>query len=311
MGCEKKIDLTQADATVKNPTVPPFVLSKSAAAFRLGIFSRYLDCPVLEDVLLSLIGEIRETAFFALQRTLDLVTKSVEEFDTEQRRMVYDDEYREWVPAHRYSSVGKWEPNPQHVTAIRAAADQAFSTESAYANPYRLGAAIGDCLKEFAADQESRGPLARLLETASTLPEEFLDASPTLQQFLDQGLNADYITYMSQAVDDRRRDSGREFAKPDTPESLLLAFAKGIDDELEAAGPIKSEESGSKIDPEFRTRPMSYRRAAQLMGKANSRDSAESISKAVSEGSIRCDHISRQNHVFDKRDFPKNVWPSL
>lgn len=72
-----------------------------------------------------------------------------------------------------------------------------------------------------------------------------------------------------------------------------------------------SQVNGSKIPPEERTIPMSYKRAASLMGKGRSKDAAEWLSASVRDGSIRCEYISRQSHVFSKNDFPKSVWPQI
>ena len=60
-----------------------------------------------------------------------------------------------------------------------------------------------------------------------------------------------------------------------------------------------------------RTVPMSYRRAAKLMGKGDSQDAAEWLSKSVADGSIPCDHISRQTHVFSRKSFPEAAWPQI
>lgn len=66
------------------------------------------------------------------------------------------------------------------------------------------------------------------------------------------------------------------------------------------------------IAPEDRTAPMTYRRAAKLMGKGDSKDAAEWLSKSVRDGSIACEQFgSRQSHVFSKHDFPKSVWPMI
>ncbi len=52
-------------------------------------------------------------------------------------------------------------------------------------------------------------------------------------------------------------------------------------------------------------------RAAKLMGKGNSKDAAEWLSKSVADGSIPAERITRQTHVFDRRDFPMEVWPLI
>ena len=60
-----------------------------------------------------------------------------------------------------------------------------------------------------------------------------------------------------------------------------------------------------------RTIPLSYRRAAKLMGKGDCQDAAEWLSASVKDGSIPCDHITRQAHVFSKQFFPEKVWPDI
>ena len=67
----------------------------------------------------------------------------------------------------------------------------------------------------------------------------------------------------------------------------------------------------ARIPPDERTRPMSFRRAAKLMGKGTSRDAAEWLSASVRDGTIRCEHVSRQTHIFSKYDFPKSAWPQI
>lgn len=57
---------------------------------------------------------------------------------------------------------------------------------------------------------------------------------------------------------------------------------------------------------------MSYRKAAMLMGKGDSKKWAEWLSKSVSDGSIPCDRTtSRQKHIFSKRYFPEEKWPQI
>jgi hypothetical protein len=66
-----------------------------------------------------------------------------------------------------------------------------------------------------------------------------------------------------------------------------------------------------RIPPEERTIPLTFRRAAKLMGKAGGKDAAEWLSASVKDGSIRCEHITRQTHVFSKLDFPGDAWPLI
>lgn len=61
------------------------------------------------------------------------------------------------------------------------------------------------------------------------------------------------------------------------------------------------------IPPEFRTKPMSYRDAARHLGRGNSKDAAEWVSACVRDGTLACQSMSRQLHVFDFRQFPSDT----
>lgn len=77
------------------------------------------------------------------------------------------------------------------------------------------------------------------------------------------------------------------------------------------SGPPSKGNPPSTIPPGDRTIPMSYRRAAKLMGKGDSQDAAEWLSKSVGDGAIPCEHYSRQTHVFSRQWFPQSVWPQI
>jgi hypothetical protein len=66
-----------------------------------------------------------------------------------------------------------------------------------------------------------------------------------------------------------------------------------------------------KIPSRYRTRPMTLRAAARLMGYGKSKDAAERLRNAISAESVRCERLTRQQYVFDKRDFPEEQWPQL
>lgn len=65
------------------------------------------------------------------------------------------------------------------------------------------------------------------------------------------------------------------------------------------------------IPSEDRTMPMSFRRAARLMGKGDSQDAAEWLSQSVKDGSIPCESVTRQTHFFSRASFPKSAWPQV
>jgi hypothetical protein len=67
----------------------------------------------------------------------------------------------------------------------------------------------------------------------------------------------------------------------------------------------------NKIPAEKRTRPMTLRAAARLMGYGNSQDAAERLRAAVDAGAVAHEKLTRQQHIFSKDDFPKDVWSQL
>jgi hypothetical protein len=98
--------------------------------------------------------------------------------------------------------------------------------------------------------------------------------------------------------------------KPETAGDAERKAGEADQDAQPLAENEKETRPGS-IPPKYRTKPMSYKRAAQYIGKGTSKDAGEWMSNAVAAGGYRCEHITRQNHVFDIRDFPKNVWPEI
>jgi hypothetical protein len=66
-----------------------------------------------------------------------------------------------------------------------------------------------------------------------------------------------------------------------------------------------------RIPPRYRTRPMPLREAARLMGYGSSQDAAERLRAAITAGAVRCEQLTRQQHVFSKKEFPREVWGQL
>jgi hypothetical protein len=79
-------------------------------------------------------------------------------------------------------------------------------------------------------------------------------------------------------------------------------------------------EGGNKerIPPERRTIPMSKKIAARLMGytrvvedwreRRAVKDAVEILTKSIDDGLIKAERHSRQRFVFDRNDFPPDVW---
>jgi hypothetical protein len=106
----------------------------------------------------------------------------------------------------------------------------------------------------------------------------------------------------------KHKDSGDQ---PEEKVSIPTRLQSTILKALDGQALKKPQEQADKIPPEERTVPMSYRRAARLMGKGDGKDAAEWLSASVIDGSIRCEHLSRQTHVFSKLVFHDSVWPQI
>lgn len=90
--------------------------------------------------------------------------------------------------------------------------------------------------------------------------------------------------------------------------NLTYGMFADATDSLLAMADVGASNSGNDIPPSRRTRPLSYRKAAKLLGLPGSpKKAAESLAAAVREKTYRCVHHSRQMHFFDIRDFPKDV----
>jgi hypothetical protein len=69
--------------------------------------------------------------------------------------------------------------------------------------------------------------------------------------------------------------------------------------------------SNVRIPPEDRTRPMTLKEAAQLMGYEGGKQGASRLSQAIDSGAVKAESRTRQQYVFTKQDFPKEVWQRL
>ena len=72
-----------------------------------------------------------------------------------------------------------------------------------------------------------------------------------------------------------------------------------------------SDLTAGKIPPEERTCPMSFKEAARYMGKGGDKKGAAWVSRRVKKGTLKCESFSRQQHVFSREDFSKEVWPKI
>jgi hypothetical protein len=73
-------------------------------------------------------------------------------------------------------------------------------------------------------------------------------------------------------------------------------------------------DSADHIRPEDRTRPMTLLEAARYMGYCRTRDekaAVKALRAAVDSGVVAYERLTRKQHVFSRRDFPKEVWPRI
>ncbi len=80
-----------------------------------------------------------------------------------------------------------------------------------------------------------------------------------------------------------------------------------------AARPKPTRALRKKIPPSKRTRPMSLKEAARLMGymAAGSKKAAERLRRAMDVGAVAFEQQTRKAFVFSRDDFPKENWPKI
>lgn len=65
------------------------------------------------------------------------------------------------------------------------------------------------------------------------------------------------------------------------------------------------------IPPAFRTKAMSKSRAARYLRDGNVDSAVDWLNACIADGTIACETLSRQSHVFDVRQFPDEVQQSI
>jgi site-specific DNA-cytosine methylase len=66
-----------------------------------------------------------------------------------------------------------------------------------------------------------------------------------------------------------------------------------------------------KIPPDRRTRPLTLREAARLMGFGGNKGGAAQLKRHIEVRALKAKKQSRQAYVFDRTDFPESNWPKL
>jgi hypothetical protein len=91
-------------------------------------------------------------------------------------------------------------------------------------------------------------------------------------------------------------------------EAEVVSFVEDLDrrvrDEL---GDMTPQD---KIPPGERTRPMSLKEAASLMGLVGGK-AVDRLRNSMNKGAIKYERLSRQTYVFSRTDFPEEAWGRL
>jgi hypothetical protein len=124
------------------------------------------------------------------------------------------------------------------------------------------------------------------------------------QFFSGEELQGRYFDFVDESI---RKLPQTDDVPPVTDASQSTALPPPAPGAAATTGTRPKTPTHKKIPPAKRTKPMSFREAARRMGKGSSRDAAEWLSAAVRDGSVACEHISRQLHVFSLDDFPQSV----
>jgi hypothetical protein len=94
---------------------------------------------------------------------------------------------------------------------------------------------------------------------------------------------------------------------PDEPESRPRMEAYLADLDRVVRDELAELDLPGKIPPEKRTRVMSLKEAAGLMGYGAGKDGAKRLRAAIDAGSMQHEQLTRQQHVFSRDDFPDGV----
>ncbi len=75
--------------------------------------------------------------------------------------------------------------------------------------------------------------------------------------------------------------------------------------------PARTMEVPATIPVAYRSRAISLAKAAKLLGRPNADSGVPWLKACIADGTIRCEQLSRQSYVFDRRQFPPEAQNSL
>ena len=112
-------------------------------------------------------------------------------------------------------------------------------------------------------------------------------------------------------LDEVDEDEGDEHLQMDALKELLQQHGPSDEAKNRPANKVNKNRPAvdhkTSIGPDERTIPLSHRKAGKLIGKGDSQHAARWVASGVEQGTIPCEHISRQSHVFSMKSFPANA----
>jgi hypothetical protein len=272
--------------------------SKPRAAFLLGVHSRDLCSATIECCLQSLCDEIQPVnRLVSLQRTLDQIYQSYKEFAERKER-----DFATAEDLWHLISARRWTPDRQHLDALKTLADHALAEENPFYECYQLGSVLGECLASAMRDGNDIRLIQRALAAAQRLPSRFLNRFKSFKRLNRAVMQTTSIEGLfSELADLRAGNAGLV--------ELIHLISQNTEREVENLRRSKLPASGA-IESRYRTKPLSYKEAAPLMRNfGTARQRVRWLRESVRRGEIRCEHLSRQTHYFDVRNFLEESKP--
>ena len=283
---------------------------RKCAAFQLGYLSRIAGSSYVSNydfkdklakAILVLVDVLPPHVYFDLQRILDGFRTCFELSSYVSEEML-DGRYSLAI------ATGDRHSFSQLCETLQSLADQSVDSASPYRYLFDLGVYLGESTSTAAVTSNLNDACDSLQEWAQELPANIVNQFPTLvwiREFNPESAQPGAVearTGWRMVVAAIEANGHTTPATQDEPRGTEVMVNLICALESEAANAmIDGVAPVSVIPPQYRTKPMTYREAAVALGMPDSQDGAELVSKDVKSGRLRCEHFSRQRHVFDKR----------
>jgi hypothetical protein len=91
----------------------------------------------------------------------------------------------------------------------------------------------------------------------------------------------------------------------------LLRFQGPPAESNAAPGSESNTAKRTKIPPENRTKPLSLKEAARWMGYGRDNKAVKNLRAAMDAGAVDHEKLTRQQHIFSREAFSKEIWPQV